>query len=73
MRWSLQLRERLEMKKIFSYSILGLGIFVCVIGVYVLVSGGAGMFNGNVGARRALVIGAVVIGFWFAAWTGRFR
>ena len=54
------------MKNIRSYLILGLGIFVSLIGVYALVTGLLG--DGNMGGGGALVIGVAVIGFWLAGW-----
>ncbi len=54
------------MKNIRSISILSLGILVSIIGVYALVTGLLG--DGNLGGGAALVIGVVVIGFWFAGW-----
>ncbi len=54
------------MKNLRSYTILGVGIFVSLIGVYALFSGLFG--DGNLGGAGALVIGVVVIGFWKAGW-----
>lgn len=54
------------MKNIRSYTILGLGIFVTLVGIYALFDWLTN--DGNPGGAGALVLGVAVIGFWQSGW-----
>ncbi|MCA9211977.1 MAG: hypothetical protein KDB27_02845 [Planctomycetales bacterium] len=51
------------MKTVRSYFVLGLGVLVSLLGLYATITTDA-----NLGGGGALVIGAMVIGFWLAGW-----